>query len=413
MNVKGDCMVNNICNIQKLLVKYNLKLWVMINKDNSDNIFYKYISKNIYTLSMCFISTNKTYLLIHDLDKDNLDNEYLKENNIFVICYNNQNDLSDKIEDIISYLGFIPEISLSYSTMGDSDLDILGHGEFIEYTNILKKPYLKYKKKINFSSAEQVIYSILGEKTENQIERIKLIAGITQEILDTTFKTITIGMTEIEIAKHIVELTKNITRQHIGKKITSFSLAWENCPFVLTGVNLSKGGHTVPSEKILKKGDTIYFDFGICATFDDGEKIYSDIQRMGYALKKNEIKPPLVVRKVFKTLTESIESALDCMKPDTKGYEIDDIVRGRILREGYPNYNHSTGHPVGLKVHDTGAVLSNKSNKRSYLPLVENGIYTIEPRIAIPNGGSIEEMFLVTKFGGIPVCKMQKDIYLI
>lgn len=406
-------MVSNIQNIQKLLNKYNLKLWVMINKDNGDDIFYKYISKNIYTLSMCFISLNKTYLLIHDLDKDNLDSEYLKQNNIFVVCYNNSADLLNKIEDIVSYLGFLSPISLSYSTMGDSDVDILGHGEFVGYTNILKKPYIKYKKRINFSSAEKVIYSLLGEKTKTQIERIKLIASITQEILETTFKTITTGMTEIEIAKHIIELTKNITQQYLGKNITAFSLAWENCPFVLTGTNLSKGGHTIPSEKILKKGDTIYFDFGICAKFEDGEKIYSDLQRMGYALRKNETRPPLSVRNVFRALTQSIELALDSMKPDTKGYRIDDIVRNRILRDGYPNYNHSTGHPVGLKVHDVGAILSNRSNKRSNLGLIENGVYTIEPRVALPNGGSIEEMFLVTKFGGIPVCKMQKDIYLV
>lgn len=413
MSVKGKNIVNNVKNVQKLLTKYNLKLWVMINKDNSDNIFYKYISKNIYTLSMCFVSVNKTYLLIHGLDKDNIDSEYLKLNNIFVICYEGLSDLSERIEDIISYLGFISPISLSYSTMGDKDVDILGHGEFIEFTDILKKPYIKYKKVIKFNSAEKVIYSILGKKTDNQIERIKFVAGVTNEILETTFKTITTGMSEIDIAKHIVELTKNITRQYLGEKITSFSLAWENCPFVLTGVNLSKGGHTIPSEKPLKKGDTIYFDFGICATFEDGEKIYSDLQRMGYALRKNEKEAPKSVQNVFKSLTESIEDALDSMKPDTKGYVIDDIVRSRILKDGYPNYNHSTGHPVGLKVHDVGAILSNKSNKRSSLSLVQNGVYTIEPRVAIPNGGSIEEMFLVTKFGGIPVCKMQKDIYLV
>ncbi len=413
MNVKGRNMVNNIINIKNLIKKYNLKLWVMINKDNSDNIFYKYISKNIYTLSMCFISLNKTYLLIHDLDKDNIDNEYLKDNNIFVICYKNLKDLSDKIEDIISYLGFISPISLSYSTMGDNDIDILGHGEFIEYTNILKKPYIKYKKIVKFNSSEKVIYSILGEKTEDQIERIKFVATVTDEILETAFKTINIGMSELDIAKHIVELTKNITKKYLGKKITSFSLAWENCPFVLIGINLSKGGHTIPSDKTLKKGDTIYFDFGICATFFDGEKIYSDLQRMGYALRKNETKAPRSIQKIFKSLIGSIEDALDSMKPDTKGYMIDDIVRNRILKDGYPNYNHSTGHPVGLKVHDIGAVLSSKSNKRANLGLIENGVYTIEPRIAIPNGGSIEEMFLVTKFGGIPICKMQKHIYLV
>lgn len=406
-------MVNNVQRIQKLLIKFNLKLWVLINNDNNDSIFCKYISKELYSSSMCFITQNKVYLLINDLDKDNINYDYLKENNIFAIYYNGYKDLENKIEDIISYLGFIYPISLSYSTMGDQVADILGHGEFVRFTKILKQPYLKYKKKVNFNSAERVIYSLLSEKTTNQIDRIKHIADITQKILETAFKTMLIGMTEIEIAKHIVDITKNITGQYIGKGINSFSLAWENCPIVLIGENLTKGGHSVPSEKKLKKGETIYVDFGICATYDDGEKIYSDLQRMGYTLNTNETKAPKSVQNVFKTLTSSIEGALDYMKPDTKGYTIDDVVRNKIIRDGYPSYNHSTGHPVGLEVHDVGAILTGRSNKRSTLGLVENGVYTIEPRIATPNGGSIEEMILVTKFGGIPVCKMQKEIYLV
>lgn len=406
-------MVNSVQQIQKLLIKFNLKLWVLINNDNNDNIFCKYISKELYSSSMCFISQNKVYLLINDLDKDNLDYEYLKENNILAIYYNGYKDLENKIEDIISYLGFLSPISLSYSTIGDQVTDILGHGEFIRFTKILKAPYLKYKKRINFNSAEKVIYSLLSEKTASQIERIKHIADITQKILETAFKTILVGMSEIEIAKHIIEITKNITGQYIGKGIKSFSLAWENCPIVLIGENLTKGGHSIPSEKVLKKGETIYVDFGICATYEDGEKIYSDLQRMGYTLNKNETKAPKSVQNVFKTLTTSIEGALDYMKPDTKGYVIDDIVRNQIIKFGYPSYNHSTGHPVGLEVHDIGAILAGKTNKRSTLGLVENGVYTIEPRIAIPNGGSIEEMIQVTKFGGIPVCKMQKEIYLV
>lgn len=406
-------MVKSVQNIQSLLNKHNVKLWVMMNKENDDIVFSKCVSKSLASSSMCFISQNKVYVLVNELDKDNIDSILLEKDKIKVVLYSNLTDLENKIEDIISYLGFLSPISLSYTTMGDKTTDILGHGHFLSLTKILKMPYIKYKKRVSFNSAEKVIYSLLSEKTESQIERIKFVANLSQEVLETAFKTITVGMSEIEIANHIVELTKNMTSQYLGKKIASFSLAWENCPIVLTGVNLSKGGHSLPSNKLLQKGDTIYVDFGICATYADGEKIYSDLQRMGYALKRNEAKPPRNVQNVFKSLTKSIEGALDYMKPDTKAYVIDDIVRNKIIKDGYPSYNHSTGHPVGLEVHDIGAILSSRTNKRANLTLVENGVYTIEPRIAIPNGGSIEEMFLVTKFGGIPVCKMQKDIYLV
>ena len=67
----------------------------------------------------------------------------------------------------------------------------------------------------------------------------------------------------------------------------------------------------------------------------------------------------------------------------------------------------------GLNVHDTGAIISLKKSKRANLELVDSGIYTLEPRIAIPNGGSIEEMVLVTKFGGIPLCTPQTKLYIV
>ena len=54
-----------------------------------------------------------------------------------------------------------------------------------------------------------------------------------------------------------------------------------------------------------------------------------------------------------------------------------------------------------------------RGSKRANMKLVETGVYTLEPRVDIPNGGSIEEMIEVTKDGGVPLCKMQKQIYLI
>lgn len=190
-------------------------------------------------------------------------------------------------------------------------------------------------------------------------------------------------------------------------------MAWRDCPIVLLGENLAKGGHSLPSDKKLEKGDTIYFDFGIKAFFEDGEVLYTDMQRMGYAKKYNQDNIPKSVKKVFHSLVSSIEEGMENMRPGTKGYEIDKIVRGKIIKSGYPEYNHATGHPVGLEVHDIGAIISKKTNKRAMLELVENGIYTLEPRVNIANGGSIEEMIQVTTYGGVPLCLPQTKLYIV
>ena len=118
-------------------------------------------------------------------------------------------------------------------------------------------------------------------------------------------------------------------------------------------------------------------------------------------------------RKIFDTLHDAVSLGIKNSKPGVKGFEIDEIVRNKIIDSGYPNYNHATGHPVGELAHSPGTSLSPKGHKRSGLNLQENGVYTVEPRIQIENGGSIEEMVLVTEGGGKTLCPRQEKIYLI
>lgn len=403
-----------IDNIKEILKSNDIKVWVMYNNESSDKYFSKYIHSKFETSTICFLSTKKNYLVVSSLDKDNITKNILESYEVYV--YSNDKELEDTIEEIIDKLGFPNDISLSYSTISDLQTDILTHGSYIEITKILKRPYTKYSKKVKFSSAENVIYELESRKSEKQITRLKYLANLTNEILKDTFSGIKIGMTE----KEIVKLTRDITDTYMMKiikqkkeDIVGYDMAWTDCPIVLVGENLAKGGHSLPSDKKLKRGETIYFDFGIKAHFKDGEILYTDMQRMGYVMKEKEIAVPKNITKIFDTLVNSIEEGIESLKPNVKGYIIDKIVRDKIIKAGYPEYNHATGHAVGLEVHDIGAVISKRGNKRACLNLIENGIYTLEPRINIANGGSIEEMVQVTKYGGIPLCKPQKELYIV
>jgi Xaa-Pro aminopeptidase len=400
--------------LQSLLEKYGKKVLVMYNKDNSDKYFCKYISDKLASFSICIVSSKKAYILVNSLDFENVSKiKYNKEKICFKV-FNNISELDKIIEDIIAELKFPNDISLSYSTMGDKQTDILSHGQFIEITKILKRPYRKYLKNVSFSSSENIIYEVESEKTELEIQRLKLISSITVRILEETINNIKVLMTEKEIVNLTHNITKSIMQMYIGSNdIKNFDFAWENCPIVLTGSNLSKGGHSLPDDKKLQRGDTIYFDFGIKVTFSDDQILYTDLQRMGYVLKDKEQKPPKAIQKVFDTLVDSIEEGIENLKPNVKAYIVDKIVRQKILKAGYPDYLHATGHPVGREVHDIGAVISLKSSKRANLNLVENGVYTLEPRVNISNGGSIEEMILVTKYGGVPLCNVQNELYII
>ena len=400
--------------VQNILKMFSKDVWILYNHENSDKYFCKLISENLSTSSICFITKKDIYILINELDSKNIDSIKYKDENLHIIIYSTNTSLQEKIEDVIADLKFPKEIALSISTMSDKNIDILGHGEFIAFSKLIRKPYVKYNKKVKFSSAEKIIYELDSEKTSLEINRLKILATITNKILEKTFNSIKISSTEIQIANLTRQITQDTMKTLINKlDIVEYDMAWDNCPIVLTGVNLAKGGHSTPSDKKLLPGDTVYFDFGIKAKFSDGMVLYTDMQRMGYALKTNEKVAPKNIEKVFNTLVDSIEEGMEYTKPGVKGYVVDEIVRQKITKAGYPDYNHATGHPVGRQVHDSGAIITLKISKRSRLGLVENGIYTLEPRINIANGGSIEEMVLVTKYGGIPLCDTQKKLYLI
>lgn len=400
--------------IRELLQKYQKDVWVMYNKEGNDKFFNQYIDTKFQTASIAILSPDKSYLVISILDQDNITKKLSEEFTIYT--YQGEHELEAIIEEMIAKLKFPKEISLSYSSISDLNTDILTHGSYVEITKLLKKPYKKYAKKVRFSSAEKILYELGSRKTKKQIKRLKYLATLTNELLGKTFDVIKIGMSEKEIVSLTRQLTDDCLMKIIKEKtedIIGYDMAWTDCPIVLLGENLAKGGHSLPSDKRLKKGDTIYFDFGIRVLFEDQEVLYTDMQRMGYALKINELEPPKQVKKVFQTLVNAIEDGTELLKPGVKGYKIDKLVRDQIIKAGYPEYHHATGHSVGLEVHDMGAVISKKGNKKANIELVENGVYTLEPRINIANGGSIEEMIQVTKFGGVFLCEPQTKLYLV
>lgn len=403
----------NILKIQGLLKKFNVKLWMLINKDNNDDIFCTYISKNLYTKSYMFIFQNKAILLISHLDRNNKDVEELIKSGVKVYVYSSEDEKIDIIEEIICSNEYVNKISFSYSTMGDKDTDIILNSDLKKYKYILRNIYRKYHKKVNFSSSEKIIYSLISENSDKDIERIRFITKITEEILENAMDNICTGMSELDISSTVINSTKIVSNKYINSDLINIDLAWEGCPFVLAGKNLDKNGHTPPSDNILRKGDCLSIDFGVRAIFSDGKNVYSDLQRMGYALKNDEREVPKSIRATFETLRNAIDDVADYMKPDVKGYLIDEKLRDKISAAGYPIYNHASGHPVGRRVHAPGAIIGLKLEERSRLGLVETGVYTLEPRISVPNGASIEEMIEVTKYGGIPIYKFQKDLYII
>jgi Xaa-Pro aminopeptidase len=309
-------------------------------------------------------------------------------------------------------------IALNYTTMNDINTDIIGYGFYKYYTNLLSDS-IDFIQSSSFFSAENIIYALIDRKETDEIHKMRVAAVRAEEILMMVFTKIKCGISEIDLIELAHTITKE-TREDFLKGQNGFvveeTYSWEEeaCPIVLAGKSFLKGGHALSSDNKIVKGNTVYFDFGVCLTFNDGSKWSSDIQRTGYYLKDDETEPPKYIQDRFRHIIESITLAINNIKIGMYGYEVDELVRNYLVSKDYPSYDHATGHAIGESAHNPGTNFTTTKSGTGLLKVQPNGTYTIEPRIPLENGVSIEEMILVSESGSVEtLCKRQDTIILI
>jgi len=379
--------------------------WLLFSHEKSDCYFEKFITSKTSTPAIAIISDSKCFVFVHELDASNVDIE-----GVIVGVYKTRDDLWSSISKAMQELGYPDKIALNYSTFGDKKIDVLGHGAFKMLEKRLRNIY--GEKKFKLCSAENIVYALSDKKSDQDVEKMKISARRASELIEVAFSKIKAGMSEIDVKDIMHEEMESKPEYFKEAGVLKEELAWEmeHCPVVLAGKNLKKGGHSEASTNMIEKGDTVYIDFGVCLYFKDG-KWCSDLQRMAYILRDDETEAPKEIQDIFNALKKAVEKGMKAMKPGVKGYEIDKIVRKEITKK-YPNYNHATGHAVGEETHNTGVIISTGKKGLSALKLQHNGVYTLEPRIQIENGGSIEEMIVVKETPEF-LCERQERLYLI
>ncbi|MDI6724984.1 MAG: aminopeptidase P family protein [Methanobacterium sp.] len=96
---------------------------------------------------------------------------------------------------------------------------------------------------------------------------------------------------------------------------------------------------------------------------------------------------------IFEIVLEAQKSAIDVIRPGIKASYVDKVARDVIEEYGYGDYFlHSTGHGVGLEIHESPSLSSNETIK-----LEKNMVVTVEPGIYLKDefGIRIEDMVLI------------------
>lgn len=304
-------------------------------------------------------------------------------------------------EDLLKILNkYDPKkIAINYS-LNSTLADGLTHGMYLELMSHLKDtPYEN-----RLVSSEEIIAALRGRKSKVELDIMKTAITETLKIFDEVTGFIKVGKTEKEIA----EFVRNLTKER------GFGFAWdeEHCPAVFTGPDTA-GAHSGPTDKAVAKGHVINMDFGI-----NYNGYCSDLQRTWYVLRDGETEAPPEVKKGFQVIVDSIQMAADAIKPGKLGWEIDDVARSYIVKNGYEEYPHGLGHQVGRLAHDGGALLAPRWDRYGNLPFIPievDNTFTIEPRLTIDGFGiaTIEEKIVVTANGCKFMSPPQKEIILL
>jgi Xaa-Pro aminopeptidase len=113
-------------------------------------------------------------------------------------------------------------------------------------------------------------------------------------------------------------------------------------------------------------------------------------------------------RRMYEAVRAAQLASIESVRPGVTAGEVDRIGRDLLTKAGYGAYfTHSTGHGVGLEVHEAPRLAKDQK-----LKLAPGMVVTIEPGIYIPDEGGvrIEDMVLVTESGREVLTPGAKDL---
>ncbi len=248
-------------------------------------------------------------------------------------------------------------------------------------------------KNVEVVPTEKLIIKQREIKDEIEIEKIRMACQIADKCLEDVVKTIKVGSSEKEIAFKI----------EFWLKEKNYDLAFY--PIVAIDENSSLPHYDTRdgnNEKV-KKRSIILIDFG--AKY---QNYLSDITRMIFVGKPTD--EMINIYNKLLHVQEKTTKYLDIRRSHDNydGKKIDSYCRQQ-LTTNY-SYPHSTGHGVGLQIHEYPKISPISTDE-----IKAGQVFTIEPGIYISNrwGMRIEDTVLINKGGTEILTKFRKQITVI
>ncbi|WCK53157.1 Xaa-Pro peptidase family protein [Aneurinibacillus sp. Ricciae_BoGa-3] len=242
---------------------------------------------------------------------------------------------------------------------------------------------------IELADTEGLVEELRLIKTAEEITVVKQAAEIADKTFSHILSYIKPGITELQVSNEM-----EMVMRSLGASSSSFDT------IVASGLR-SALPHGVASDKVIEQGDMVTLDFG---AYYKG--YVSDITR---TIAVGE--PGEKLREIYSVVLKAQLNGVKHFKAGITGIEADALTRDIIKDAGYGEYfGHSTGHGIGLEVHE-GPALSMKGDTT----LKPGMIVTCEPGIYIANIGGvrIEDDVVITDNGCEILTSSPKDLIVL
>ncbi len=241
-------------------------------------------------------------------------------------------------------------------------------------------------KMISTNELDILLSNLRMIKSRTELERISIAQKITEEAFTELLDSVRVGAKESDLALELEFLMRKK-----GASGVSFDL------ITITGKKTSMP-HGVPGGCRIRSGDFVTFDIG--AIYDG---YHSDMTR---TLAVGNVSDEQ--REIYSIVLKAQTAALSKVRPGVKASDIDKAARDIITEHGLGEYfKHSTGHGVGLMIHEQPFV-----SAKSATILSSGMVITVEPGIYLPDkfGVRIEDMAVVTKDGYSNFATLPKEL---
>ena len=236
-----------------------------------------------------------------------------------------------------------------------------------------------------------IVEALREVKDGGEIDRMRRAASIADDALAEVLPMLAAAATStLEEQEFALALDSAMRRR--GAE----SVAFET--IVASGENSAKPHHH-PSARRIEKGDPVVVDFG--ATF---EGYRSDMTRTFVVGGL----PTGKLKEIFDLVATSQSAGVAAVQPGVITGSVDAVCRDIIAAAGMAErFEHSTGHGVGLDIHEAPWVAA-----KATAILEPGAVVTVEPGVYVAGVGGvrIEDTLVVTDDGAEPLTRFTKEV---